>query len=109
VVKPDNTVERRLVPQGVKYQDLFVVPQGVQAGETVVVEGQIPLANGTKVNPKEYPMPSPTPAPAALAGQGLQPNSTSGAQQESSIALLTWGPGNLTAKIVPIFSMQTGS
>ena len=85
VVKPDNTVEQRLVPQGVKYQDLVVVPQGVQAGETVVVEGQIALANGTKVNPKEYPMPSPTPAPAALTGQGLQPNSTSGAQQESSI------------------------
>jgi membrane fusion protein, multidrug efflux system len=36
VVKPDNTVEQRLVPQGVKYQDLVVVPQGVQAGETVV-------------------------------------------------------------------------
>jgi membrane fusion protein, multidrug efflux system len=85
VVKPDNTVEQRLVPQGVKYQDLVVVPQGVQAGETVVVEGQIALANGTKVNPKEYPMPSPIPVQGALTGQGLQPNSTSGAQQESSI------------------------
>jgi multidrug efflux system membrane fusion protein len=85
VVKPDNTVEQRLVPQGVKYQDLVVVPQGVQAGETIVVEGQLALANGTKVNPKEYPMSSPTPAPAALTGRGLQQNSTSGAQQESSI------------------------
>jgi membrane fusion protein, multidrug efflux system len=85
VVKPDNTVEQRLVPQGVKYQDLVVVPEGVQAGETVVVEGQIALANGTKVNPKEFPMPSPTPAQGALTGRGLQPNSTGGAQEESSI------------------------
>ncbi len=86
VVKPDNTVEQRLVPQGVRYQDLVVVPQGVQAGETVVVEGQIALANGTKVNPKEYPLPSPTPASGGLTGQDGQPNSPSGAQKESSIA-----------------------
>jgi membrane fusion protein, multidrug efflux system len=85
VVKPDDTVEQRSVPQGVKYKDLVVVPQGVQAGESVVVEGQIALADGTKVNPKEYPMPSPAPVPGALTGQGLQPNSTSGAQEESSI------------------------
>jgi multidrug efflux system membrane fusion protein len=85
VVKPDNTVEQRLVPPGVRYQDLVVVPQGVQAGETVVVEGQIALANGTKVNPKEYPLPSPTPASGGLTGQDGQPNSSSGAQKESSI------------------------
>ena len=85
VVKPDNTVEQRLVPSGVRYQDLVVVPQGVQAGETVVVEGQIALANGTKVNPKEYPLPSPTPASGGLTGQDGQPNSPSGAQKESSI------------------------
>jgi membrane fusion protein, multidrug efflux system len=86
VVKPDNTVEQRLVPPGVKYQDLVVVPQGVQAGETVVVEGQIALTNGTKVNPKEYPVPSPTPASGGLTGQDGQPNSSSGAPKESSIA-----------------------
>src|SRR6201997_4741460 len=66
VVKPDNTVEQRLVPQGVRYQDLVVVPEGVKAGETVVVEGQITLANGTKVNPKEYPSATPTPAAGVL-------------------------------------------
>jgi multidrug efflux system membrane fusion protein len=86
VVKPDNTVEQRLVSPGVRYQDLVVVPQGVQTGETVVVEGQIALANGTKVNPKEYPLPSSTPASGGLTGQDGQPNSPSGAQKESSIA-----------------------
>ena len=84
VVKPDNTVEQRLVPPGVRYQDLVVVSQGVQAGETVVVEGQIALADGTKVNPKEYPLPSPTPASGGLTGQDGQPKSTAGAQNESS-------------------------
>jgi membrane fusion protein, multidrug efflux system len=86
VVKSDNTVEQRLVPPGIRYQDLVVVPQGVQAGETVVVEGQIALANGTKVNPKEYPLPSPTPVSGGLTGQDGQPNSPSAAQKESSIA-----------------------
>ena len=54
-VKPDNTVEQRIVTQGVRYQDMVVVSQGVKPGETVVVEGQLALGNGRKVNPKEYP------------------------------------------------------
>jgi membrane fusion protein, multidrug efflux system len=85
VVKPDNTVEQRLVPQGVRYQDLVVVPEGVQAGETVVVEGQISLANGTKVNPKEYPSATPTRAAGVLTRKQTKPNQPAGGQQESSI------------------------
>ena len=85
VVKPDNTVEQRLVPQGVRYQDRVVVPQGVEVGETVVVEGQITLANGTKVNPQEYPVPSPTPTSGELTRQETGTNPASGAHQESSI------------------------
>ena len=85
VVKPDNTVEQRLVPQGVRYQDLVVVPEGVQTGETVVVEGQIALTNGTKVNPKEYPLPSPAPSSGGLTRKETGPNGPSAAHQESSI------------------------
>jgi membrane fusion protein, multidrug efflux system len=85
VVKPDNTVEQRLVPQGVRYQDLVVVPEGVQAGETVVVEGQIALANGTKVNPKEYPSASPNPTAGVLTRKETERNQPPGGQQESSI------------------------
>ena len=85
VVKQDNTVEQRLVSPGVRYQDLVVVPEGVQAGETVVVEGQITLANGTKVNPKEYPSATPTPTTGGLTQKGGEANRPAGAQQESSI------------------------
>jgi membrane fusion protein, multidrug efflux system len=77
-VKPDNTVEQRLVTQGVRYQDLVVVSQGVKPGEIVVVEGQLALGNGTKVNPKEYP--SVTPAPAASSRGAL----TEGEEQKES-------------------------
>jgi multidrug efflux system membrane fusion protein len=89
VVKPDNTVEQRLVPQGVRYQDMVVVPQGVDVGETVVVEGQIALGNGTKVNPKEYPVPSPTPTSGGLTRQETGPNPAPEAHQESSIVKTT--------------------
>lgn len=58
-VRPDDTVEQRQVTQGVRYQDLVVVSQGVKPGETVVVEGQLTLADGMKVNPKEYQPPTP--------------------------------------------------
>jgi len=85
VVKPDNTVEQRLVPQGVRYQDLVVVPEGVQAGETVVVEGQITLANGTKVNPKEYPSATPAPTAGGLTQKESEANQPAEGHQESSI------------------------
>jgi multidrug efflux system membrane fusion protein len=53
-VKPDNTVEQRQVKQGVRYRELAVVSEGVRAGDTVVVEGQLALNNGMKVNPMPY-------------------------------------------------------
>src|SRR6266404_5799528 len=54
VVKPDNTVEQRLVTQGVRYRDLAVVAEGLKADEIVVVEGQLTIGNGAKVNPAPY-------------------------------------------------------
>jgi membrane fusion protein, multidrug efflux system len=83
-VRPDNTVEQRPVTQGVSYQDLVVVSQGVKPGETVVVEGQIALANGTKVNPAPYPSgpPSVPPQQAVLSERDTQKNSTSGSKQQ---------------------------
>jgi membrane fusion protein, multidrug efflux system len=85
-VKPDNTVEQRQVTQGARYQDMVVVSEGVKPGENVVVEGQLALGNGMKVNPKEYQWATPAPSPSrgALTEREEQKNSTSGAKQGSS-------------------------
>jgi multidrug efflux system membrane fusion protein len=52
VVKPDQTAEERLVTIGITYQGETVVQSGLKAGETVVTDGQLRLAPGTKVNIK---------------------------------------------------------
>jgi multidrug efflux system membrane fusion protein len=85
-VKPDNTAEQRAVTQGVRYQDLVVVSQGVSAGENVVVEGQLALGNGMKLKLKEYPSvtPVPTPSQSALTEREEQKDSPPGGKQESS-------------------------
>jgi membrane fusion protein, multidrug efflux system len=57
VVKSDSTLELRQVKPGQPQGDLTVVNEGVQAGETVVVSGQLQLAPGTKVVPKEIETP----------------------------------------------------
>lgn len=55
VVKPDNTVDLRQVKPGQRQDgDLQVIQNGLNAGETVVVTGQLALAPGTKVEPKPY-------------------------------------------------------
>jgi multidrug efflux system membrane fusion protein len=83
-VKPDNTVEQRQVTQGVRYKDVVVVSKGVQVGENVVVEGQLALGNGVKVNPKEYQWATPSASPGALTEREEQKDSTPGPKQESS-------------------------
>lgn len=58
VVKPDNTVDLRPVKPGQRQDgDLTVIESGVNAGETVVVTGQLALAPGNKVDPKPYGAP----------------------------------------------------
>ena len=58
VMKPDNTVELRPVKPGQRQDgDLTVIESGVDSNETVVVTGQLALAPGTKVDPKEYSPP----------------------------------------------------
>lgn len=67
VVKADNTVDMRPVKPG-QHQDgdLVVVEEGLKAGETVVVTGQLALAPGAKVDPKPYNVPD-TPAGQQVA------------------------------------------
>jgi membrane fusion protein, multidrug efflux system len=66
VVRSDNTVEQRFVNQGVRYRDLVVVPDGLKADETVVVEGQLTISNGAKVSPSPYQTPAGSPSPGSL-------------------------------------------
>jgi len=55
VLKPDNTVDLRHVKPGQRQDgDTTVIEEGLKAGETVVVTGQLALAPGTKVEPKLY-------------------------------------------------------
>lgn len=58
VVKPDSTLDLRLVKPGQRQGDLTVVTEGVQTGENVVVSGQLQLAPGARVMPKEIDAPA---------------------------------------------------
>ncbi len=49
VVRPDSTLDLRQVKPGQRQGDLTVITEGVKAGETVVVSGQLQLAPGAKV------------------------------------------------------------
>jgi multidrug efflux system membrane fusion protein len=49
VVKPDKTVESRTVVTGTRVEQDMVVSEGLEVGETVVTEGQLRLAPGSKV------------------------------------------------------------
>lgn len=53
VVKADSTLDLRQVKPGQRQGDQTVIAEGVSTGETVVVSGQLQLAPGTKVAPKE--------------------------------------------------------
>jgi len=52
VVKADDTVEARPVVVTVRQDQIAVISQGVQAGETVVTDGQLRLSPGAKVRIK---------------------------------------------------------
>jgi len=55
VVKPDNTVDMRRVKPGQRQDgDTMVIENGVEAGENLVVSGQLALAPGMKVAPQPY-------------------------------------------------------
>ncbi|PIS02807.1 MAG: efflux RND transporter periplasmic adaptor subunit [Chlamydiae bacterium CG10_big_fil_rev_8_21_14_0_10_42_34] len=52
VVKPDNTVEQRPIKLGQREDENIIVLQGLKAGETIVLEGQINLFSGARVSIK---------------------------------------------------------
>ncbi len=66
VVKPDSTLDLRQVKPGQRQGDLTVITEGVKAGETVVVAGQLQLAPGTKVIAREVEQGSSLPSNKAF-------------------------------------------
>ena len=76
-LKSDNTVEQRQVKQGARYREMVVISEGAGVGETVVVEGQLALGNGTKVNPMPYRSATQTvrPEPELSANNGKESRS----------------------------------
>jgi len=56
VVGPNNKVALRTVTLGERYKNYFIVTEGVQAGDLVVVEGLQKAIPGQKVTPKEKPI-----------------------------------------------------
>ncbi len=58
VVKPNDTVELRLITQGQRQGDDVVVTKGVADGERVVVTGQLTLMPGAKVHVQDASAPA---------------------------------------------------
>jgi multidrug efflux system membrane fusion protein len=63
VVKPDRTVESRVVTTGARINQELVVEKGLAAGETVVTEGQLRLAPGSRIQVRDG-------RPGGAAGKG---------------------------------------
>jgi multidrug efflux system membrane fusion protein len=49
VIKPDDTVEIRKVLEGQRQGDYSIIEQGIDAGERIVLDGQLNLMSGMKV------------------------------------------------------------
>ncbi|HEY4588762.1 MAG TPA: efflux RND transporter periplasmic adaptor subunit, partial [Thermoanaerobaculia bacterium] len=74
VVKPDNTVEVRMVKAAERVGTLWVIDQGLKPGDQIVVEGVQKVRPGTKVTPKPADA-EPAAAPVASAAVAGNPES----------------------------------
>lgn len=54
VVKQDNTVDFRSVKPGVVVDANWIIDEGLEAGEQIIVEGTQKVRPGMKVNVKPY-------------------------------------------------------
>jgi membrane fusion protein (multidrug efflux system) len=70
VVKPDDTVELRMVKAGERVGTLWVVDSGLKAGDRVVVEGVQKVRAGARVTPVPTAIED-GPAPAVAASAAL--------------------------------------
>jgi multidrug efflux system membrane fusion protein len=68
VVKPDSSAELRLVTPGQDQGDLVMIEKGLDAGERVIVTGQLAVTPGGKVHVEE-PLPAGGPTKTASSDQ----------------------------------------
>ena len=68
VVTPDNKVSMRQVTTGARVGSLWVIENGLQAGDRVVVEGMQKAREGLTVNPTVVPIEE---SAAAKPGAGV--------------------------------------
>ena len=71
VVKPDDTIEMRVVKPAERIGSLIILDSGLKPGERVVVEGLQKVRGGVKVKPQLVPLEeAPAAAPSASASGG---------------------------------------
>lgn len=72
VVGADNTVALRNVTPGDRVGSLWIINDGLHAGERVVTEGLQKVKDGIEVAPQPDPATEPSPAPADHGGQSSE-------------------------------------
>ncbi len=70
VLKPDGTTDLRPVTLGQRQGEDVVIAEGVAAGETVIVTGQLTVAPGGKVRVESATPPAPAAVPSTPAAAG---------------------------------------
>ena len=73
IVRPDDTVERRVVEVAGMQDELAIIDKGIAPGEKIVVDGQYRLSDGARIKIDTTP-PAAPPPPAAATPQAVQPN-----------------------------------
>jgi membrane fusion protein (multidrug efflux system) len=69
VVKPDNTVELRMVTAAERIGTLWVIDQGLKPGDRIVVDGVQKVRAGLKVTPQAATIEEVAPAASGSGGQ----------------------------------------
>jgi multidrug efflux system membrane fusion protein len=90
VVRPDSTVEVRLVRVTYRFDHRAVIGTGVQAGETVVTDGQLRLQPGTRVTVR-------APVAAAPAGEDTTEQAVPAGARQMTGPADTTGAGEILA------------
>lgn len=74
VVRDDNVVELRTVEVEERFGEFFLVSKGLEAGERIVLEGQLKVIPGEPVVPMAKPASTEPSEPAADETESMEPS-----------------------------------